>query len=1041
MSKQYSPNVGTVALSSGSQTVVIIEENTEILVAVSGPQGPVGAKGDKGAGVIIKGHYATLEELVAAHPVGVEGDIYSVADHLYGWDSQTAAWADLGQIGQKGDKGDAGERGEQGEAGERGDQGDQGQRGEQGERGEQGIQGLVGPAGADGTDGKDGTDGRGLDILGHYDTEAELIAEHPVGKAGDCWLVGEGFLYTWNDETNGWVNVGKLQGPKGDQGDRGDVGPAGADSTVPGPQGPAGQRGEDGPVGPRGADSTVPGPAGPAGERGADSTVPGPVGPAGEAGPVGPAGARGEKGEKGDSGSGAAAQRIILHDDEGEFHEKLTTTDLGGFVSVLFYDGGSDATTVFVTLPAVVGEAAVAGELVTVMNLNSSPTQTNVVIIAEDAKDYIVPNEDYTHIGVKNGGTARLVFAGELEDEGEKFRAWSLIGDLAPSPLKPHAPILDSVNPMDAAASLAWDMPTDGMPAQGFTVSCHEDGRGTSSNWVDGGSTRSYIWDKLKNGVSYTFSLHAAYRGIPGPESNEIVCTPHPDLPNAPQLVSATGVWDGVQAMFHAPADPNHEVKSYAANIGGKSYPLESVTDNGGLLTGFVHGLAPQTSDVFLTAVTTYGDTKPSSTMKGVVIGPKAIKPAVSAAGSGGASLKPFASYAANPVGVTKVRLSVATIEKTPTVVNFETTDMKGYVGADKPMATGTDYNLTVTFIYPNGESQPSNPFKVHTNDQDLSGPTQVKVITGFESTPVAYDRGAVQIMAPDFSAERTGTVILINDVSSSDHDGSGIAWVPSVNYGQGAVNVKVAFILNAGAGEYVQSNFYDCGMVNFASQKPDLPKGVYSLPYVDGINTARFLLQVPKGDYPLSELDVECSGPKGSDFYFNKAVPLQYDSSGRAIVTFDFPVDGVYTINYYVKNFAGRSPATVAQAFTLTKTPLPFAPQSIGVKQDGDQLRPWIRIMSPGNGQVSKYRVTRAFNKTIVWTKDYDRNVDSAAFQLAVADAIPADQIGVHSFAAQTMDQWNQLSEKNASCDYTVDKPVSDAPTVVNPASPKADG
>jgi hypothetical protein len=57
-----------------------------------------------------------------------------------------------------------------------------------------------------------------------------------------------------------------------------------------------------GPAGPAGADSTVPGPQGLQGEpgpAGADSTVPGPQGPAGPAGPIGPAGPAGADGANG----------------------------------------------------------------------------------------------------------------------------------------------------------------------------------------------------------------------------------------------------------------------------------------------------------------------------------------------------------------------------------------------------------------------------------------------------------------------------------------------------------------------------------------------------------------------------------------------------------------------------------------------------------------------------------------------------------------------------------------------------------------------
>lgn len=60
----------------------------------------------------------------------------------------------------------------------------------------------------------DGADGTSVTILGSYSTEAELIAAHPTGNQGDCYLV-EGDLYVWNVSTSAWKNVGNIQGPSG----------------------------------------------------------------------------------------------------------------------------------------------------------------------------------------------------------------------------------------------------------------------------------------------------------------------------------------------------------------------------------------------------------------------------------------------------------------------------------------------------------------------------------------------------------------------------------------------------------------------------------------------------------------------------------------------------------------------------------------------------------------------------------------------------------------------------------------------------------
>ena len=1023
--KQYSPNVGAAPLTSGTQTVVIVEENTEILVAVSGPQGPKGAKGDKGDGLIIKGHYDTLAELQAAHPVGQPGDVYSVADRLYGWDETKHAWADLGPIGQKGDKGDKGDPGAQGPQGERGE------KGEQGEQGPEGPQGIQGPEGPAGKDGKDGKDGRGLDVKGHYDTEAELRAAHPVGEPGDAYLVGAGYLYVWSTTSSDWENVGQLQGPKGDKGDPGERGPQGPQGER-GPAGADGKQGEQGPAGP----------AGPAGKDGAPGAPgkDGEPGKQGEQGPAGPPGPKGDKGDKGDPGTGAASQRVIVHAVDGDFHDLLTAGDLGGFVSVI--DMGDDETTVFLTLTPEVGKQAQPGQLFTLMNLNNGGP-SNTLIVASSAEDIIVPKDDFTNIALSTGGTARLVYVGEFDDDGTPYRAWSLIGDLEETPIKPHAPHLESVNPGDGKVVMAWDMPTDGLRPQGYQVQYKVAGGGGDFKWVDGGDTTSYEWDGLTNGKQYTFSLHAAYRGIPGPESNEIVCTPHPSLPDAPQMISTVGVWDGIQIMFRAPADPGKQIQGYRAYVGGRDFFITDVTDNGGLLTGYVHGLSPQTADVYIVGlVPPYGETKPSSTIKGVVIGPKAITPVVDNAGGGGTSLKPYISYKANPVGVTKVRMSIATVGGVPTVVTVEG-DPTGYIAADKAMQAGTSYNLTLTYIYPNGESNPSKAWKVTTDKPTFGPPTKVTVITGYETNPPNYDHGGIRIEEPKTPWPEVvrGVSVLINDKSSIDYDKSGDTyWISNIHYGPAPVNVKVAFWLNVADGEPVYMDFYDCGMVSFATQKPSIPQGVYGQPYVDQINKARFLLQVPKGDYPLTELNVECYGPKGSDYYFNKAVPLVYDGQDRAIWNMEFPVNGEYTISYFVRNYAGRSEDSKPQTFTLEKTLPPNPPSSLTVTQDGDMLRPWVRITSPGSGTfVSYYVLTRAFGGVQQWQKQYDRNVDAKAFQLDAADAIPADQIGTHTFSVKSRNSWGQESEAIGAT-YEVKKPAGDTPEVVDAASPKGE-
>lgn len=111
--------------------------------------------------------------------------------------------------------------------------------------GEQIVSNVSCIQGAKGERGQKGEDGTSVTILGHYDTEAELIAEHPTGSLGDAYLVG-GDLYVWNG--NAWENVGSIQGPQGEQGEKGDKG----DKGDTGAQGEKGDKGDAGAKGSKG---------------------------------------------------------------------------------------------------------------------------------------------------------------------------------------------------------------------------------------------------------------------------------------------------------------------------------------------------------------------------------------------------------------------------------------------------------------------------------------------------------------------------------------------------------------------------------------------------------------------------------------------------------------------------------------------------------------------------------------------------------------------------------------------------------------------
>ena len=157
-----------------------------------GERGPIGAQGpqgEDGASYTVKGLYATLSALQAAHPTGSAGDAWFVgtaeSNTVYQWDTDAAAWVNVGAL--KGPKGD------------------------------------TGPQGAPGKDGTNGTDG----ALG-----ANGVTPH-IGGNGN-WFIGT-------------VDTGTAaQGPAGQDGAKGDPGDTG-------PQGPQGETGPQGPQGDPGA--------------------------------------------------------------------------------------------------------------------------------------------------------------------------------------------------------------------------------------------------------------------------------------------------------------------------------------------------------------------------------------------------------------------------------------------------------------------------------------------------------------------------------------------------------------------------------------------------------------------------------------------------------------------------------------------------------------------------------------------------------------------------------------------------------------------
>ena len=112
----------------------------------AGVQGPTGPRGADGASFAVKGRYATLSALQAAHATGVAGDAWAIgtadSNVIYIWDVDAVSWVNVGAL-----QGPQGPQGPQGETGPTGPTGATGATGAQGIQGPQGIQGIQGPQG------------------------------------------------------------------------------------------------------------------------------------------------------------------------------------------------------------------------------------------------------------------------------------------------------------------------------------------------------------------------------------------------------------------------------------------------------------------------------------------------------------------------------------------------------------------------------------------------------------------------------------------------------------------------------------------------------------------------------------------------------------------------------------------------------------------------------------------------------------------------------------------------------------------------------
>jgi len=163
------------------------------------------------------------------------------------------------------------------------------------EAGVPGPEGPPGERGPRGRRGRQGTTGKAIDILGDLNDESELPLE---GTSGDAYLIN-GYLWVWSTSQNKFVDMGNIQGPKGDTGETGLQGPRGYQGDK-GNTGLQGNTGETGAVGPQG-EQGIEGPQGEQGVQG-EAGPTGPIGLQGEIGPVGPQGDQGIQGERGEQG-------------------------------------------------------------------------------------------------------------------------------------------------------------------------------------------------------------------------------------------------------------------------------------------------------------------------------------------------------------------------------------------------------------------------------------------------------------------------------------------------------------------------------------------------------------------------------------------------------------------------------------------------------------------------------------------------------------------------------------------------------------------
>jgi hypothetical protein len=812
------------------------------------------------------------------------------------------------------------------------------------------------------------------------------------------------------------------QGPAGKQGLQGDPGPTGA----------TGIKGDKGDVGPAGKGD--PGPAGPSGPKG-DVGTQGPAGLTGPKGDAGPQGPQGEKGEKGEGG-GAALVPATTKTLGGVIVGDNLTVDISGRLSAHgsgepgpVGPKGDTGAQGDVGPKGDVGPQGPQGEKGEGGGQKGDKGDTGAAGPA-GAVGPQGPKGDKGEKGDSGGGggsiSQRVIIVAAKEQEyTEYFQTCDLGGTVSVlSNVYARGKIVLPKVVAEAAKAgqiITVQNLTNSEQCQLALVSESEtDEFFPSKDDFIGVAPYGTARLTLINTLSSEDESDASTRSwtLSGDTSKVQF------LPGALELFEAVGLWDGLRVKFRVPSDSKIEIKKYFIYVNNISVELIVTGQESNLFTAEAHNVDPGTYNVYVTgAVETGEETKPSNVIEEVKTGPSTVIPAILTWGNGGVALKPFVVYEQyeGVVGVTLVYSG-------PGGDSYYSDEVNGMIYVDKALKPDTEYDMTIQYSYGDDDdqdSQMSGVLTTTTGDLDRSAPTKAIVSTGFDVTPTMYDKGFVTVTDPLLNIQRRGIAVKINDSETveSSSDGSLVAFIQSSKaYCNEPVNIKVAFKLIT----YQWSDFLDLGNFTFATQRPKKPTGIIGQPrYIDNAKV-RFTAKAPAGDYPLVKINVNAfteghsvSGPR----------PLVLES-GNLIFDVDIYSDGTgkFDINYQVENFAGLSPFSDLQNFTdLFPIRAPNKPLSIEINAASNEVfTPWVRVEKNLIGTQSfKYTIARSFGGKEVWSKDYTPADLAQSFQVKGADAIPSDQIGIHTFSVVAVGQFGLKSDA-ATSTYETKKPTN---------------